>query len=300
MKVYEIITERIVALLDRGVIPWRKTWNAGGEADWPVNITGRKYRGINIWLLWAAKELGGYESNVWLTYKQAQKHGGKVRAGEKGTPVVFWKRILVDDEANPGEKKWIPLLRYFTAFNLDQTDDVRLPKKFETQPKPSNFDPIDAAESIVDGMPNAPTIRRNAPSDRAYYSPALDTVTVPMPEQFGEAAEFYATLFHELGHSTGHEDRVGRPGIGEFDHFGSDKYAREELVAEMTAAYLLATAGLDAPTIENSAAYIASWKSRLAEDPRTIVVAAAQAQKAADYILGVTFETDADDEKESN
>lgn len=293
MKVYEIITERIVAMLDRGVVPWRKAWTTGGATDWPVNISGRKYRGINVWLLWAARAGGGYGSNVWLTYKQAQKHGGKVRPGEHGTPVIFWKRILIDDEANPGEKKWIPLLRYFTAFNLDQTDGVKLPKKFETADvRPTNFDPIAEAESIVEQMPNRPGITRDYPSDRAYYQPAFDKVVVPMPEQFGAAEEFYATLFHELGHSTGHESRCKRPGILEFDHFGSDKYAREELVAEMTSAYLLATAGIEAPVIENTAAYIASWKSRLTDDPKAIVIAAAQAQKAADYILGVTFENE--------
>jgi len=291
-KVYSVINDRIMALLDKGVVPWRRPWrNTTGSTD-PVNSRGRAYRGLNRLVLAAVAMLEGYESRVWLTYRQAEALGGKVRKGEKGTAVIFWKQLEVADPEAEGGKKTIPMLRYYTVFNFDQTEDVKLPKALTTKSaEPVEHDPIEAAEAIVRGMPNPPKVTEKA-SDRAFYVPLFDAVTVPLRSQFENVEEFYSTLFHELSHSTGHESRLNRKGAAEVSHqFGSAPYAKEELVAEMANAFLSAEAGIDPMTLENSAAYIASWKKALADDPKVLVQAASQAQKAADYILNRQPET---------
>lgn len=286
-KVYSVINDRIMALLDKGVVPWRQPWRTAGGSAEPVNSRGRKYRGLNRLVLAAVAMLDGYQSNVWLTYRQAEALGGKVRKGEKGTAVIFWKQLEVADPEAEGGKKTIPMLRYYTVFNFDQTDDVKLPKALQnTGPvEVTEHEAIEAAEAIVAGMPNPPRITEKE-SDRAFYVPFLDAVTVPLRTQFAQVAEFYSTLFHELGHSTGHESRLNRRGADEVSHqFGSAPYAKEELVAEMTNAFLSAEAGIDPVTLENSAAYIANWKKALQDDPKVLVQAASAAQKAADFIL---------------
>lgn len=290
-KVYSVINDRIMALLDKGVVPWRRPWrNTAGSTD-PVNSRGRAYRGLNRLVLAAVAMLDGYESRVWLTYRQAEALGGKVRKGEKGTAVIFWKQLEVADAEAPGGKKTIPLLRYFTVFNFDQTEDVVLPKSLTTPATPVEHDPIEAAEAIVQAMPNPPKVTETH-SNRAFYVPLLDAVTVPLRSQFPKVEEFYSTLFHELSHSTGHESRLNRKGADGVSHqFGDAPYAREELVAEMSNAFLSAEAGIDPMTLENSAAYIASWKKALQDDPKVLVQAASQAQKAADYILNRQPET---------
>jgi antirestriction protein ArdC len=293
-KVYEVINDRIMALLDKGVVPWRRPWRSAGGSTDPVNSRGRQYRGLNRLVLAAVAMLDGYQSNVWMTYRQAEALGGKVRKGEKGTAVIFWKQLEVADAEAKDGKKTIPMLRYFTVFNFDQTEDVVLPKSLrEAQTARTltvdTFEDgqqyVAEAEAIVLSMPNKPVINEKA-SDRAFYSFLTDAVTVPLRSQHSTIEEFYSTLFHELGHSTGHESRLNRRGADEVSHqFGDQPYAREELVAEMTNAFLSAEAGIDPATLENSAAYIANWKKALANDPKCLVQAASQGQKAADYIL---------------
>lgn len=292
-KVYEVINDRIMALLDKGVVPWRRPWRSAGGSTDPVNSRGRKYRGLNRLVLAAVAMLDGYESRVWLTYRQAEALGGKVRKGEKGTAVIFWKQLEVADPDAPNGKKTIPLLRYFTVFNFDQTEGVTLPKSLQSKAAEAltEHDAIGAAEAIVAGMPNPPKVTETE-SDRAFYVPLLDAVTVPLRGQFAKVEEFYSTLFHELAHSTGHETRLNRKGSADVSHqFGSAPYAKEELVAEMTNAFLSAESGIDPETLDNSAAYIASWKKALADDPKVLVQAASAAQKAADYILNREPET---------
>lgn len=297
-KVYAVINDRIMAMLDKGIVPWRRPWRtvAGTTTD-PVNADGRPYRGLNRLMLGAVAMAEGYKSPVWLTFRKAQQLGGKVTKGQHGTAVIFWKQLEVEGE-NPQtgkrEKKRIPMLRYFTVFNLDQTEGVKLSKKLAEMVAEdeewSEKDGIASAETIVNGMPMAPVITETK-SNRAFYRPSTDTITVPLREQFGSIEEFYSTLFHELVHSTGHESRLNRKGAAEVSHqFGDEPYAREELVAEMGNAFLSATAGIDPTTLENSAAYIASWKGRIKDDPKVLVQAASAGQKAADYILGVTPE----------
>lgn len=294
-KVYDVITDRILSLLDQGVVPWRKPWRTGAGDGFPVNIRGTAYRGINVFMLGAVAQCEDYASPVWLTYKQAQQHGGHVRKGEKSTPVVFWLwRHETDDNGArvKGGRSWASP-RYYRVFNLGQCEDVALPERLEPTPEADAPDPIAAAEAIVSAMPNPPTIQEGGPVEgrcEAYYKPSTDTVRVPKRTQYDDAEHFYATLFHELGHSTGHASRLNREGITELSPFGSHTYSREELVAEMTSAMLCGVAGIDAGTLDNAAAYIEGWRSVLGRDPKIVVQAASLAQRAADHVRGVQWE----------
>jgi len=274
-KVYDIITEKILAQLEKGKIPWRKPWTCTDHK----NIISRKpYRGINVWMLDIAAEERGYKSHYWLTYKQAQKLGGTVRKGEKANIVVFWKINTREDE--DGEEKSFPFLRYYNVFNVEQCDGIDAPAE-ET----ISFDPIEKCEAIVSNMPNRPDIKHAG--DRACYYPSLDYVNMPHPETFENEPLYYSVLFHELAHSTGHPGRLDRFGTDNKPApFGSPDYSKEELIAEMTAAMLCATVNIENNTLENSAAYIQSWLTVLNDDPKMVVHAAGKAQKAADFITG--------------
>jgi len=278
--VYQVITDRVIALLEQGTVPWHKPWRGGDML--PQNLVSRRpYRGVNVFLLHAMS----YQSQFWLTFKQAQAMGGNVRKGEHACPVVFWKWLDVDDASEPTGKRRLPLLRYYSVFNVAQCERVTAPA-IEGTDRPHN--PIETAERIVAAMPRRPAIRHGL--DRAFYSPAADSVGMPLPERFDTAENYYNVLFHELTHSTGHESRLNRKGVngsdGQWSAFGSTPYASEELVAEMGAAFLSGQAGIVERTLDNSAAYVASWLQRLKHDSRLVVLAAAQAQKAADFILG--------------
>lgn len=269
--VYAIVTDRIVALLEGGTVPWRKPWSGGG----PKNVvSGKAYRGVNVFVL----ACQGYSSPSWLTYRQATQLGGSVRRGEHGSPVIFWNWIEKTDPANATRKIRFPILKYFTVFNVEQCDGIAVPAV-----EKASVNPIEAAEAIVAGMPTPPSIRHLG--DQAFYRPSTDSVVVPAREAFDSAPAYYATVFHEIAHSTGHYSRLDRPAVAA-PSFGSHAYSKEELVAEMSAAFLCAEAGIDLQTIDNSAAYIASWLSALRNDRRLLVQAAAAAQKAADYVLG--------------
>ena len=277
--VYQIVTDRVISLLEAGTVPWRKPW-AGGEYQFPRNLaSGKPYRGVNVWLLSCA----GFGSPYWVSYKQARERGGNVRKGEKSSLAVFWKRLEVDDKENPGKRKFVPLLRYYNVFNVEQCDGLAYPKP---EPRAVTFDPIAAAESIVEAMPARPEITHGEP--RAYYRRDVDRVNMPARDSFSVEAEYYSTLFHELVHATGHESRLARL-ANESTNFGSSTYAKEELLAEMGASYLSASAGILHTTVDNSAAYIASWLQRLRDDRKLVVMAAAAAQRAADFILGQSY-----------
>jgi len=266
-KVYQIVTDRILESLEKGTVPWHKPWAGGGI---PMNLKSKKpYRGINTFML----SLTRFSSRYWLSYKQAKAMGGQVRKGEKSTMVVFWKWIDGEDKKT-GEEKRIPILRYYNVFNLDQIDGIKDPDEREDR----EHKPIEEAEKIVAEMPNRPEIQHKEP--RASYSLYGDFVNMPRPESFDNGEEYYSTLFHELGHSTRHKSRLNRE---------KNSYAQEELVAEMTAAFLCGVTGIEDKTLDNSAAYIDSWRKRISEDPRLVVTAGAQAQKASDYIQGITY-----------
>ena len=278
--VYQIITDRIVTMIEeKRTVPWRMPWRNMDGGNMPKNlISGKDYRGINVFMLHYGST---YASPYWLSYKQAESRGAQVRKGERGTPVVFWNWIEKDDP-DTGKRKKIPFLRYYTVFNAEQCNDLDYPKP-EAIDLPEK-ERIERCEKLVADMPHKPEIAED--SARAFYMPATDSVHVPAIRYFDSQEAFYCTLFHELGHSTGHEKRLNRKGITEHNFFGSHDYGQEELIAEFCASYLCAVTGTEQPTIDNSAAYLQSWLSAIRGNPKMLVQAAAQAQKAADYILG--------------
>ena len=276
-SVYDIITARIVAELEREVVPWRRPWSA----KLPVNLISQKaYRGLNVLTLGSQ----GYPSRFWLTFNQATKLGGRIRRGEHASPVIYWnigeEREYTTREGETRVSKPF-LLRYSNVFNLAQTEGIDLPESALQEVRTNN--PIEECERIVSGMPNRPALEQ---SDKAWYAPGRDVVGMPSIGLFRSSEEYYSTLFHELTHSTGHKSRVGREGFESVQSFGSESYSREELVAEVGAAMLCGVTGIENRTIENSAAYLRTWIDRLKSDARLIVRAASAAQRAADYILG--------------
>jgi antirestriction protein ArdC len=285
---YQIVTDRIIAKLEAGTIPWKHF--ASSPLAEPKNLVSKKpYRGINHFLLSGTK----YGSEYWLTYKQAQDLGGHVRQGEKSETVVFWKFLKYEDkDALDGETssktKEIPFLRHYALFNVEQCDGIDYAKLEEQAARET--DPIEEAETIVANMPNAPRLVIDQ-QPRAFYSPSEDFVHMTEGSACVSDSAYYDTLFHELTHATGHKSRLNRmEGDTCWNRFGSKPYASEELVAEMGAAMLCAECGIFQETEDNSAAYIASWLNRLNNDKYVVVHAAGKAQKAADYILGVVAE----------
>ncbi len=275
MNVYEIVTNQIIEQLEKGNIPWRKPWNTVA----PRNLVSQKeYRGINTFLLSAS----GFPSPYWLTYAQAVKLGGHVKQGEHGHIVVFWN--VGEEKLNPknGKLQKPFLLRYYRVFNLSQTEGIQSKlgiSDADSKPVPS----IQACDDLLYAMPNRPIVKA---SDRAWYRPSTDEIGIPDKAVFNSSEAFYATLFHELTHSTGHASRVGREGVEVLNTFGSESYSKEELIAEMGSAMLCGVCGIAPAIIENSAAYLRSWIGVLKGDSKLLVQAASQAQKAADYIRG--------------
>ncbi len=286
MNVYETITARIMEQLERGTVPWQQPWNH--TTSTPRNLMSQKaYRGINVWMLASA----GYSSPYWLTYRQAQEIGGHVKKGEHGSPVVFWMWLDKSEENQEGEEgdttRRIPLARLYTVFNVQQCElPERLASLLSIAATTSIETPqqIDACEQIVAGMPNRPAMEHG--EARAYYRPSTDIVNMPERGLFSKAEHYYSVLFHELTHSTGHASRLERTTLRDLLAFGDTNYSKEELCAEMGAAYLCGVAGIVNETVNNSAAYIHGWLSKLRNDKKVLIQAAAQAQKAADFILG--------------
>jgi antirestriction protein ArdC len=247
--------------------------------------------------LTAAEE--GYASPYRGTYRQISELGGQVRRGERSTLVTFWKRAE-HAEADPhtGEPatRQLPVLRYYRVFNAAQAD--RLPGRF--YPEPGQDHEITAPQEVLDRYLTEGPKLLHVPGDRADYHPASDTIRLPLRSQFRSAENYYATAFHETGHSTGHPDRLNRPGVAAFDHFGSGQYAREELTAQMTSSVLCVKTGIENPEIfDNSASYIAGWLSALNDDKRLVITAAAQAQHATDLITDPERQPAKDNEQHS-
>ena len=272
-KAYDRITERVVSLLTQGTVPWHKPWQV--KTGLPRNLVSQKpYRGINVFLLMAMN----YESPHWLTLRQANLLGGQIKPGEKSCPVVFWKPMKVKDKES-GEDRQIPFLRLYHVFNVAQCTGLKnIPSADE-----SAFIQTLPAEIVVN-MPQRPVIRHGMTV--AYYSPTDDSIAMPDRNRFETEDHYHATLFHELIHATGHEKRLNRAGIMERNGYGSEPYGKEELVAEMGSAFLCGYAGIADRTINSSAAYLEGWLKQLKKDKKLVIHAAAQAQKAADFILG--------------
>jgi antirestriction protein ArdC len=270
-NIYEMVNAKIMEKLEAGVIPWRKPWIGGNAVNWK---TQKPYRGANAIML---------DAGEYATFNQIKQAGGKVKKGAKSEIIVFWK--ILKKENDEGETEKIPLLRYFRVFNIEKDVEGLEPKRKRAE---FNHDPIEEAEKIYKGYMDAPDFTFE--NDGAWYKPFFDKVNVPPLKSFTKAEEFYSTLFHEMAHSTGHKSRLNRDGVKNVAAFGSEDYSKEELIAEFTASMLCGVSGIDNSTIDNSAAYIQSWLRALKEDKTMLVQAAGKAQKAADYILGTTFE----------
>jgi antirestriction protein ArdC len=272
-SVYEIITEKIIEKLEKGVVPWRQPWTNSNAVNW---ITQKPYRGINIFLV----EPGEYASK-----KQILEAGGRIKKEELKNShiIVYWLWKEKEDEET-GKKKTFAKPFYYRVWEITkQCTGLESKKKIET----FDHDPIEKAEEIFKGYIDSPDYTFQ--SGKAVYYPTWDRVNCPPIKDFKVPEEFYCTLFHEMVHSTGHQNRLARLGITtQGVAFGDEVYSKEELVAEMGAAMLCGVAGIDSSTIENSASYIHSWLRALKKESRLVLQAAAQAQKAADYILGET------------
>lgn len=275
-KIYEMITNQIIAKLEEGTVPWRRPWINGTAVNWK---TGRPYRGINTILL-----AGG----EYATFKQVKESGGKVKKGEKGQIVVFWKWIEKKErgeETDEDEKKEkIPLLRYYKVFEINSQCEGLTSKREDNA---FEHDPVKEAETVVKGYDHRPSVTYYSGS--AYYQPSPDRINVPPMKDFEDVNEYYSTLFHEMVHSTGHPKRLNREGITQMNTFGSEDYSKEELIAELGASMLCGVTGIENTTLDNSASYIQSWLRALKNDQTLIVKASQQAQKASDHILGLSF-----------
>jgi antirestriction protein ArdC len=270
---YETITARLIAQLESGVVPWRQPWKNTSRGSYlPCNFaTGKTYRGINMVMLLCSP----FASTQWMTYKQAQERGAQVRKGQAGTPVVFWQ--FEKDDATDRKRAWC---KGYTVFNVEQMDGIPQELPFDSPV----FDPLESAQKIADSYMDAggPALLHGGSS--ACYMPSRDAVYMPEPTQFTTRETYYSTLFHEFGHSTGAVKRLNRK-FGK--HFGDADYAREELVAEFTAAFLSAESGVVSADLDaHNAAYISNWLTSFKADARLAVTAAQRAQKAADLIMG--------------
>src|SRR5258706_1299019 len=276
VDVYQIVTNRIIELLEQGTIPWQKPWT---EAGIPANLLSKRhYHGINLWLLLSLN----YQRNLFLTWDQLKKIGGSVSKGETGHVVIYWKTASNKDRLEQGEnKKQVPILRYYKVFNIEQCRD--LPEDLVEPLIAKENDSIIECESIINEMKKCPPIKHKV--QKAFYDIPGDYINMPKKKSFISIEGYNSTLFHELVHSTGSEKRLNRKSITEMAEFGSELYSIEELVAEIGSAYLCSFAGILNPGIVNNAAYIKGWLGKLKNDKRFIVQASGFAQKAVDFIL---------------
>jgi antirestriction protein ArdC len=269
---FKVVMDKIIAEMDKGIVPWRRTWTAAV----PQNAVSHKmYRGINLFLL----SMSDYADPRWLSFKQAIELKGTIRKGEHSTPVVFWN-LTTKIDAETGKEKKVGFLKYYSVFNVEQCDDLKIKPLSEI----ANED-IRTGEDIVNGFKDKPVIKFCG--SQPCYIPSKDIVQIPKITSFDSSEEYYSVLFHELAHSTGHESRLNRTEVTQAINFGSVPYSKEELTAEFAASFLC-HAGQIANDLKQTAAYITSWKKYIVDNPKELVYAAGRAQKAADYILGTT------------
>jgi antirestriction protein ArdC len=281
--VYTRVTNRIIADLEKGVRSWLKPWSAAhpaGSITRPLRHNGTPYRGVNVLLLWGEAQEKGYSAPIWMTYKQACELGGQVRKGEHGSLVVYANRITRTETNAQGEdsEREIPFLKGYTVFCVEQIDG--LPLHYYPQP----VDPLPLSQRIesADKFITATGAAIRHGGNSAYYAPGLDVVQLPPFASFRDKESFYGTALHELCHWTGHKSRLDRSFNAK--RFGDHGYAREELVAELGAAFLCADLGITPEIRDDHAAYLGHWLAVLREDKRAIFSAAAHAQRAADFL----------------
>jgi antirestriction protein ArdC len=279
---YQLLTDKIISKLESGEIPWKKPWKSV-QFGYPKNmISDKTYKGANFFnALFEDRE-----SPHWLTFKQAKDLGGSIRKGESGLPIVYFQFLeKVDDNGNDYV---IPLVKKSTVFNIEQCDGIENPtqaqkEKFEAE-NLTEFNPLEHCEKLLESFKDKIAPYENTSHPKAYYRPSSDTINMPMKERFITSEGYYATLFHEIGHSTGHSSRLDRPGITEHAPHGSKKYAKEELVAELTSAFLCSKAGIENDVVDNNAAYIKSWLGALRNDKMLVYDAMKDAFKAIQYL----------------
>ena len=280
---YESVSARIVAELEAGAAPWIKPWSASPGANTPCNAaTNRPYSGCNVVLLWMA-QTAGYHTSRFLTFKQTLKLGGNVRKGEHGTKVYFVKQLQVRDNGAADETatRLVPMLREYTVFNVDQCENLPVRVVTLGEVKPRNADERDAT---IDEFLASTGATIHEGFGEAYFRPSDDVISMPRFEAFKNAAHFYSTAFHELGHWTGHKSRLAR----DLRHrFGDKAYAAEELVAELCSAFLCAEFSIDGDL--RHAGYVQNWIGLLKADSRAFFTACSKAQAAADYLRGLAL-----------
>jgi antirestriction protein ArdC len=295
-SIYETITNQIIAQLESGVAPWRKPWATSGGGGMPHNVMGRRYRGVNVLLLWAASEAKGYSTQKWATFNQWRNLGGHVNKGEKGTQIVFWsvsEKTERDEETGEESALRRFFARYFTVFNLDQCGGEAL-DRFRCKRPVREFTDFTPAEEAI--AATGADIRHGGGA--AFYSPSSDYIQLPLKGSFEREAAYYSTALHELVHWSGHEDRLKR--LDKLARFGDATYAAEELVAELGASFLTASLGVPNCGIQDNAAYLQHWLKVLRGDNRAIFTASTAASAAADYILGFSRPAEpADSEEEA-
>lgn len=286
---YQEVTNKIIWMIEQGVAPWRRTWSTYGLAR--NYATSHIYTGINLILM----NNTAHPIPYFMTFNQVKEQNGQIRKGAKAEMVIYFNVFYKDgadqtltkeqarSRASQGEEiQVLKFIKYYNVFNIADIEGIN----FEIpEIELKQNEKIEQCESIIEQMPNRPEFRR-IDGNRAFYSPAFDFVNMPAIAQFDTAEDYYATFFHELTHATGHASRLGREEVMNPQTFGSRPYSREELVAEMGASFLCSSVQIDFDNIiENNAAYLAGWLKILKEDSKFIFKAAAEAQKAADYVL---------------
>lgn len=284
-EIKDMVTQLIIDELAKGNVPWRKGWTTAGFM--PTSLqTGKEYQGINALMLAIIGDLRGYSRPLWVTYNQARRMGGNVIKGQTGTKVVFMSKITKESKEEGVADRSFFMYKLDTVFNIEQTEGVELPAKYEEK---AAVDVMPNISSVWDGYQNRPELFYKA-QGRAFYSPDSDSITLPALEQFESASEHAYTFAHEMIHSTGHQSRADRwSSEDKASAFGCENYAKEELIAELGACMLLSSAGIEFD-VQNSGAYIKNWLTALQNDTSLIFKAAAKAQAAVTHILGVKVE----------
>jgi antirestriction protein ArdC len=287
IDIHQKVTDQIIASLEEGTRPWNKPWN-DGAGGLPLRHNGEPYQGINILLLWMASRSEAH----WMTFNQAaqlcgmkKRSNGKgwefeegkgVRKDEKGTTIIFYKPLDTVDKVT-GEDITIPLMRAYSVFNADQIDG--LPDKYYSQ----NVEALnsDERDANADAFVHHTGAELRHGGNRAFYSPGEDFIQLPAYDSFKSSEGYYAVALHELGHWTGHKDRLNRDIR---NAFGTKDYAREELIAEMSSAFLCADLQINAEPRPDHASYLEAWLKIMKEDKKAIFSAATAASKVAGYL----------------
>ena len=275
--IYQEITNQILSDFEKGLPVWEKPWKKG-FMGFPTNAFSNSfYSGVNTLILWLRQSNTGFETSQWLTFLQVKKLGGKVKKGEKATQIVFYKKLVITDKESE-EEKTIPMLKTHSVFNLSQTEGLEPLIKKSSSKEKALFQDVKRAEELIK---KSQADIAFAPIDRACYQPIEDKILMPKKEQFKTQEGFYSTLFHELSHWTGHKSRLNRK---KGNKKGSQDYAFEELIAELSASFICCHLGFEYST--QHSAYIKDWLEVLKGDKKAIFKASSQAQKATEFILG--------------